>query len=242
MRLAVVSDIHGNLAALCAVLDHMDTQQVDEGISLGDNVGYGADPSPVLRLLRDRKFLSVCGNHEAGLVSPQLRNRFNPHSREALELTRGWIEPGLLEMMATMEPVLLRWGYRFVHGMPPDSPFRYLYEFHDSRLPEVFRLFSEELCFIGHTHEPKLIRRDGEGHVMELPFVEGEHLLPQGCRHLVNVGSVGQPRDGDPRAKYVVWDTHARVLTLHCVAYDVDAAACRFREAGVPQRYIDKLY
>ncbi|WCB47180.1 metallophosphoesterase family protein [Nitratidesulfovibrio vulgaris] len=290
MRLAVLSDIHGNLGAFEAVLADIAAQDVDDIISLGDNVGYGPDPGPVLRLLRQRGIDSVLGNHEAAIADRRRRRRFNSQSREALDLTEAWLDADGRACIASMPPVLLRHGCRFVHGMPPDSPFTYLFEFMGRRLPKVFTLFAEALCFVGHTHDLEVLRCDETGAVASVllpqasPDVAGQMprgassgassgalhgttletspgaqsealtlstasprvtvqtlVLDAGARHLVNVGSVGQPRDGDPRAKYVVWDDTARTLTVRRVAYDVAAAVHRFAEAGVAQRYIDRL-
>jgi len=286
MRLVVLSDIHGNLGAFEAVLADIATQDVDDIISLGDNVGYGPDPGPVLRLLREHGIDSVLGNHEAAIADRRRRRRFNSQSREALDLTEAWLDADGRACIASMPPVLLRHRCRFVHGMPPDSPFTYLFEFMGRRLPKVFTLFAEALCFVGHTHDLEVLRCDETGAVASVllptasPDVAGQMppgplpgpspdatlatspgaqpegltlstasprvtvqtlVLDAGARHLVNVGSVGQPRDGDPRAKYVVWDDTARTLTVRRVAYDVAAAVRRFAEAGVAQRYIDRL-
>lgn len=290
MRLAVLSDIHGNLGAFEAVLADIAAQDVDDIISLGDNVGYGPDPGPVLRLLRAHDIDSVLGNHEAAIADRRRRRRFNSQSREALDLTEAWLDVDGRACIASMPPVLLRHGCRFVHGMPPDSPFTYLFEFMGRRLPKVFTLFAEALCFVGHTHDIEVLRCGDTGAVASVllpqasPDVAGQMprgassgassgalhgttletspgaqpegltlstarprvtvqtlVLDAGARHLVNVGSVGQPRDGDPRAKYVVWDDTARTLTVRRVAYDVAAAVRRFAEAGVAQRYIDRL-
>lgn len=320
MRLAVFSDIHGNIGAFEAVLRDMDALGIRDAVSLGDNVGYGPDPGPVLRLLKARGIASVLGNHEAALADRRRRCNFNSQSRAALDLTEGWLDAEGRALIAAMPSVLVREGCRFVHGMPPDSPFKYLFEFMGRGMPKVFRLFEEMLCFVGHTHEIEVLRCGAEGSVASVllpspvhdgaassiaggalgpatPVVPddaaGRHArgapdascvssgcttgadggprpsgiapapadgltgacrksgvgaaasqtlpLDAGARYLINVGSVGQPRDGDPRAKYVVWDDTARLLVVRRVPYDVAAAVRRFGEAGVARRYIDRL-
>lgn len=250
MRIAVFSDIHGNIAAFEAVLADMDALGVARAVSLGDNVGYGPDPCPVLALLRSRGIVSVLGNHEAALRDRRLRRQFNEQSREALDLTEGWMDCEGREAIAAMPAALVQEGCRFVHGMPPDSPFQYLFQFRGAKLQSVFRRFDEDICFVGHTHELEVLRctTDGVVSFIDLPRVAqgpgtaGEPLeLAPDCRYLVNVGSVGQPRDGDNRAKYVIWDAPRRTLTFRHVAYDVNGAVRRFTDAGVPARYVNRL-
>lgn len=241
MKLAVISDIHGNLGAFKAVLADMDAHGATCAVSLGDNVGYGPDPGPVLRLVASRHIPSVAGNHEMAVADARWLREFNSQSRDAVRMTMDWLDDDEVELARAMPRVLVRDGCRFVHGMPPDSPFTYLYEFHGKRLATVFDRFPEPICFVGHTHDLELVRRDADGVVAREPLTEGPRVLPAGGRYLVNAGSVGQPRDGDNRAKYLLWEPAPRRLTVRFVPYDVQDAARRFREAGVNERYVLRL-
>lgn len=241
MKLAVVSDIHGNLGAFKAVLADMDAQRATCAVSLGDNVGYGPDPGPVLRLVASRHIPSVAGNHEMAVADARWLRAFNSQVRAVARMTTDWLDDEETEWVRAMPRVLVREGCRFVHGMPPDSPFTYLYEFHGKRLGTVFDLFPEPVCFVGHTHDLELVRRDPDGVVAREPLPEGARVLPAGGRYLISAGSVGQPRDGDSRAKYLLWEPGSRRLTARFVPYDVQEAARRFREAGVSERYVLRL-
>ena len=133
MRLAVISDIHGNYRALQAVIKDLDKQRIDTTISLGDNVGYGPEPEEVVQLLMSRSIYSIMGNHELALTSPHYYARLNPTSRESLELTRALLSKPSLEWLETLPSLSLQHGARFVHGCPPASITTYLFDPSDTQ-------------------------------------------------------------------------------------------------------------
>lgn len=240
MRIALLSDIHGNLDAFEAVLRDLKARGVDWAYSLGDNIGYGAQPEEAVRLLRERGIPSVLGNHELAAKQPETLAWFNPAARRSLALTLGWLAPEDRAFLAALPPFLSVHGVRLVHGVPPDSPTTYLFEIPLDELGDRFASFPERICFVGHTHLLGLHRLEG-GKVREEELGPGEHPLdPQG-RYLVNVGSVGQPRDGDPRAKYAIWDAGRGVLEIRCVPYDAAAAAAKILARGLPAEHARRL-
>ncbi|WP_449242665.1 metallophosphoesterase family protein [Desulfovibrio sp.] len=239
-KLAVLSDPHGNLEALRRVLEDMDAQGAEEAVCLGDAVGYGPEPEAVVRLLRERGIPQVMGNHEHGIADKAQMCRFNPQARQALERTACLLEPATAAFLSGLPRFIVRHGARFVHGCPPDRVNTYLYMIRDKALPALFGRFPEEICFVGHTHELALVEFDGtEARNLDL---NGGKLFEPGKRYIVNVGAVGQPRDGDNRAKYVLWEPEARKITVRRVAYDIQKTVDRMRELGMPEVYADRLW
>ncbi len=238
MRYAILGDIHGNLEALTAVLAHSEGQTVDVRLSLGDVVGYGADPAACLEAVRETCAAVVKGNHDEMAATDTPLNGINIWAEEAMLWTRRslsaeqrlWLDA--LPLTHVPEPDLL-----LTHGSPADpAAFRYL----DLMLTahEAFDAMKESVCFVGHTHKPWHYVARGEkvvGHRLE-----SCDLDPQ-ARHLVNAGSVGQPRDLDPCAAYVVYDTGTRRLDLHRVPYDLEAAGDKIRAAGLPDTLASRL-
>jgi diadenosine tetraphosphatase ApaH/serine/threonine PP2A family protein phosphatase len=240
MRIAVISDVHANLAALEAVLADMDGR-ADEVFSLGDNIGYGPDPEAVLRVLEARGIPSVMGNHELGLVRGDVLARFNPSARRSLEITRDHLSTESLKALADLPGFITREGCRFVHGAPPDSCQRYLFELSDTQLRSCFEAMNETVCFVGHTHDLEMVFPRGDRiHREGLP--RGTVSLPDECRAIFNIGSVGQPRDGDNRAKYVVYDTGERTLEVRFVDYDIGATVERILKLGMPEINAHRLW
>jgi diadenosine tetraphosphatase ApaH/serine/threonine PP2A family protein phosphatase len=237
VRYAILSDIHGNLEALQAVIAHA-ARDVDACLCLGDVVGYGADPEPCIELVAERCQAVVGGNHEHAVAGLLGLDWFNPWARAACEWTRerldephrAWL--GALPLMCEVEDATL------VHASPArPEEWEYLVSAEDGYA--AFEAFSTRLCFVGHSHVAGVWRQGSWGRDH---WPRGHDLdLDAGCRYLVNVGSVGQPRDRDPRAAYAVWDTEARRISFQRVSYDVRAAGTKILEAGLPQYLADRL-
>jgi diadenosine tetraphosphatase ApaH/serine/threonine PP2A family protein phosphatase len=238
MQLAVISDIHGNLEAFQAVLDDIDNLGIKNIISLGDNVGYGADPEAVVRLLQRRGVASVMGNHEMGLAEADAMDSFNPYARKALLQTRSLLRPETLAWIADLPRFIIRKDMRFVHGFPPDSISTYVFELTREEIARGMYVTPEPLQFVGHTHELEHFQL-GSHSVQRARLVDG--VLVRGTKHLINAGSVGQPRDGDLRAKYVLWDESLRRIEVRRIPYDNKGAAEKIVKAGLPKRYADRL-
>ncbi|MFP5259558.1 MAG: metallophosphoesterase family protein [Acidobacteriota bacterium] len=240
MLLAALADIHGNLEALTAVLADLDSQHPDVVVSLGDNIGYGPDPEAVLTVLDDRGIASVRGNHEWAAVDPSRRRGFNPQALEALLRTVELLSPDWLARIANYPASLVAGGCRLVHGLPPNDTTTYLFEAGETTLRRAFARTPEPVSLVGHTHMLEgATLRDREVDRFELSL--GENPLDPAARHFLNVGAVGQPRDGDNRAKYGLYDTESHVLTIRAVPYDIEAVARKIVARGLPERYAARL-
>jgi len=238
--LAIMSDPHANFEALSSVIEDMDAHGPDEIYCLGDLVGYGPQPQECCDLARERGVRLVQGNHEQGLINIHYITGFNQPARDALRKTREWITDETYEWLVEHPKSIVAHGCRFVHGTPPDNVSEYLWK-HEKDMASVFGRFSEAFCFLGHTHDLGRYTFDGTA-AEKLALDEGAAVLDTGLRHIVNVGSVGQPRDGDNRAKYVLFDTVTLTLTLRMVPYDIQKTADMIRERGLHRAFADRLW
>jgi diadenosine tetraphosphatase ApaH/serine/threonine PP2A family protein phosphatase len=237
VRYAILSDIHGNLEALDAVLAHA-APRADAVLVLGDVVGYGADPVACLEGVSERAQAVVAGNHEhgvAGLLDPAW---FNDRARAALEWTRRTLDRDHHAWLRTRPLILEVDDATLVHASP-DRPadWDYLVTANDGY--EVFGAFATRLCFVGHSHRAGAwsIGSSGRAHEPRAEQVE----LDAGRRYVINVGSVGQPRDGDPRACYALWHVDDRRVTIERVPYDLATARDKILRAGLPRFLADRL-
>ncbi|MGE0087517.1 MAG: metallophosphoesterase [Desulfococcaceae bacterium] len=240
MKIAILSDIHGNLEALEQVLADADRSEVSHIISLGDNIGYGPDPERVMQILRTRKIPSVMGNHEISVQSERFSLWFNPVIRRYIQQTLEGLSPESIRMIQEMPRFLCRWNAYFVHGFPPKSPFLYLFQMNAAKVIRAFGKINERICFVGHTHELNLVEYDGISVSYSIPGL-GSIQLNRNSRYIINAGSVGQPRDGDDRAKYVIWDCRADSLEVKYIPYDIDAVIRRIIDAGYPEYFGTRL-
>jgi len=241
MRIAVLSDIHGNLDAFREVLRDMDCFRVDQVICLGDMIGYGPEPEETIRLIQERAIPSVMGNHEMAVVKPQLQAWFNPQARESIQKTQSLLSAETLLYIHGLSSSRITGRLRFVHGCPPSSPFIYLYQLSESRLLEIFQKSAEWIIFVGHTHNLKLISFDGQT-VDQKPLRQGIIPLNEKYSYIVNAGSVGQPRDGNNSAKYVIVDTLVHSLEVRFVPYDIAAVYRKIMDAGLPKSHAERLW
>jgi diadenosine tetraphosphatase ApaH/serine/threonine PP2A family protein phosphatase len=237
VRYAIVSDVHGNLEALRAVLADA-ASRVDGVLCLGDSVGYGADPVACVDLLEQRARAVVAGNHEYGVAGLLSLDWFNRWARAAAEWTRERLDDDHRAWLAALPLVRELEDATLVHASPvePDE-WDYLVTPDDGWA--AFGHFATRWCFVGHSHVPGAWSLGSSGPDFEpRPAVISAEA---GRRYIVNVGSVGQPRDRDPRAAYGVWDVEAGRVELRRVAYDVEAARAKILAAGLPRFLADRL-
>ena len=241
MRLAVISDIHSNYEAFQQVMRDIDASQVDAVISLGDNIGYGPEPERVVQDIKARNIPTVQGNHELAMKDDEYLHWFNPAARRSLIKTRSLLSQTSIRFVSQLDPVLTAYECRFVHGFPPDSPLIYMFQVSDGRKQQVLEKALERICFIGHTHTLDIIGFDGHRIECEnLP--EGVTCLDEKKKYIINIGSVGQPRDADNKAKYVIWDSSADTIDLRFIGYDIAAVVQKIQDAGLPEEHAQRLW
>lgn len=237
MRYAVLSDVHGNLEALRAVLADA-ADQSDAVLCLGDVVGYGADPEACVDLVGERCSAVVGGNHERAVTGRLDLEWFNPYARAAAEWTRARLDGDAQAWLDGLPLVREVEEATLAHASPAGpEEWDYLVSAEDGFA--VFGAFTTRLCFVGHSHIPRVWSSGSWGRDWE-PHPEAI-AVETGCRYIVNVGSVGQPRDRDPRAAYALWDADDRRITIRRVAYDVAAARAKIVAAGLPRFLADRL-
>ena len=241
VKLAVISDIHGNLEALKKVLADIDLLGLETVVCLGDNIGYGPEPDQVIKLLRSRNIPSLMGNHELGLVDKDSLYGFNPQAKSSLLQTEQFLSPESLAYLKTLPVNMSVHDCLLVHGFPPDSVSTYLFEFSPTQLPKIFQEMECDLCMVGHTHELLLISYTDE-RVSTAPLSEGVQTLAAESKYIVNIGSVGQPRDGNDNAKYVIWQSETRTLEVRFVPYNIRKTAEKIIALGLPKAHADRLW
>lgn len=236
MLVAILSDIHANLEALEAVISDLENRRPAEVVCLGDLIGYGPDPDEVVGLVRSKGFAVVMGNHEAALADRRLLRWFNFQARDNAIETGRLLSSENREFCRNLPRFRHCHGARFVHGFPPDSPLVYLNYKTDGEIISFLSTADEDLFFVGHTHRLIHVRWDGiRLHRDELG--PGVRLLDKNCRHIINVGSVGQPRGGDRRANYLLWDIEEASIETIFVSYDRKKTAAKIIKRGFPNEY-----
>ena len=241
MRIAVISDIHGNLEAFKEVLADIELNSVDSIISLGDNVGYGPDSEQVMSRLRREAIPSIMGNHEMALLDPSYLNWFNPLARESLDKISRTLSDASLKEISGLPQYLVEHNCRFVHGFPPESVTTYLFELSNLIIEQTFDDIDERICFIGHTHKLELLGFDGND-LSRSPLTQGTTTLDPTHRYIINAGSVGQPRDSTNHAKYIIWDQETDCLEVRFIEYDHVSVAIKIVTAGLPKAHAERLY
>ena len=244
MRIAIVSDVHANLAALESVFRHAEADGPIDGIwCLGDTVGYGPQPDECVARLRGAAATLVAGNHDRAATGKMGVEDFNTDAAKAALWTRDHLAEDAADYLDSL-PEVARPSEELtlVHGTLRWPLWEYLYSYEAARA----HLERQETPFslVGHTHVPMLVAEGAEfEHGCEMYYLEdGQSVpLPDNRKIVLNPGGVGQPRDGDPRAAYAVYDTDARTVTVHRVEYDIRATQALMEAAGLPRRLIDRL-
>ncbi len=241
MRVLILSDIHANLTALEAVL--ADAQGAYDAVwCLGDTVGYGPEPDECIRRVRDLGAVTVVGNHDWATLGLMDVEEFNPEARRAVVWTRTHLSQDSLAWLAALPNQPLVVGqYTLTHGSPRDPIWEYI--LHPSVALANMTAFDTPYCLVGHTHVPAVhVAVDGESKVRVVPPPVGQQLaIKEEWRAIFNPGSVGQPRDNDRRAAYAILDTHAHTWEARRVEYMIEVTQNRMRQAGLPERLINRL-
>ena len=241
MKIAIISDIHGNMEAFEQVSADIASSRVDDIISIGDHIGYGPQPEEVIKRIRQRNITALQGNHELALVEPTYLDWFNPAARESLNITRKLLSPQSINFIGNLKTHWSAHGCRFVHGFPPDSVLTYLFQLSDETKIQSLEQLSEKRCFIGHTHTLDIVSFGRQG-LKSGKLKEGLNKLDSRRKYIISAGSVGQPRDGNNKAKYLIWDSTEDTVDVRFVAYDIAAVVEKMMAAGLPQKHAQRLW
>jgi len=241
LRAAVISDIHSNRHALEAVLQAVDAAEVDEVWCLGDMVGYGAEPDACTALIRERSSLCLVGNHDLAVLGALDISTFSEAASAAVEWTRENVGEETLEFLASLDPAASRSGVDLFHASPRDPIWEYVLS--ADQAEAGFEAQGERVGLIGHSHIALFfVRAPGaRGHAQGAQATDGAEVEIGEGEWLLNPGSVGQPRDSDPRAAWLELDTEAWVARYHRVEYDIGGAAAAIVAAGLPSLLAERL-
>jgi len=224
MRIAIISDIHSNLEALTKALEIIDTKNIDEIVCLGDIVGYGANPNECVEIIKKRAKYVVMGNHDfAVAVDPTELVYFNSYARESDLWTRSVLTEENLEFLRSLPFTISIKNLLFVHSSPA-QPREWEYIFTEAQAKVQFKYFTEKICFIGHSHLPGIFPETG--------LYNGK--IDKNNRYIINVGSIGQPRDGDWRLSFGIFDTDTWTYENIRSEYEVDKASLKILQNGLP--------
>ncbi|MBN2055429.1 metallophosphoesterase family protein [bacterium] len=239
MKYCIFSDVHGNLEALEAFFT--DIKGIDDLllVFLGDAIGYGPNPNECLELIRGRVDYFLMGNHDQAALDVADISNFNPYARNAILWTRRMLKDAHKDFLAGVEYEARHGRVTFVHATPcqPDR-WHYIFTVYDAQLN--FHCFSTQICFIGHSHQPITIIRDDHSQQLKV-LVDTKVAIEPGKRYIINDGSVGQPRDGNPMGCYVLFDDDAGTLEFRRVAYDFKKTQRKMIEYGLPEYLIERL-
>jgi predicted phosphodiesterase len=237
MRLAVLSDIHANLVALEAV--RADLPAVDEVWVLGDIVGYGPRPNEVIAALQSMGARSVLGNHDGAAIGTVDPAEFNPDAHAAITWTADVLDANARAYLAALPQVRRDGQLTAVHGSPRDPIWEYIVSAQVAAAN--LGAFDTRLCLFGHTHLPVIFAATDEGAIRAVPGTAGETIGVGDGRALINPGSVGQPRDGNPASSYLVLDLDGETAEFRRVTYDVEATQRQMLDAALPPRLAERL-
>ncbi len=241
MKTLILSDLHANITALEAVLE--DAQGVDRVWCLGDVIGYGPDPNQCIERIWNLSNLTcIKGNHDAAILGEIDVQAFNAEARHSLEWLESQLTPSNRRWLGNLKETVVVDGVTLAHGSPRNPVWEYIMDLETAR--NNMASFETRICLVGHTHIPCVYCMEGEAPATtELHFPEPEIGFPLNRKCIVNPGSVGQPRDHDPRASYLIYENGeaGETWTYHRVAYDVEKVQQRILAAGLPRRHAYRL-
>jgi predicted phosphodiesterase len=236
MKFAIIADIHANLEAFQVILADTKEQKCTHYACVGDVVGYGANPKECLKIVRDMGMPCVKGNHDEYCSIDEQLDGFNAHAAEAVNWTRQQLNEDERQWLKDLKYFRLVTSFSMVHATL-DAPQRWGYVFDKLAAAASFTYQNTSVCFFGHTHVPVAFIRD----TMVRGGSYSKFKVDPSKKYFVNVGSVGQPRDNNPKAAYVVYDVDEGVIELRRLEYDIAAAQKKILDAGLPPRLAERL-
>ncbi len=238
MLYGIISDIHSNLEALDAVLNQL--HRVDKIVCLGDMVGYGPNPNECIEKIRALNIPVVAGNHDKAVTCEHDVKWFNKNALAAVNWTQRVIFQENLDYLKQLPLELEEDGFHLVHGSLRSPLQEYIMSISDA-IP-TFEKMTRPLCFVGHSHSPVFIALKKDGNYEGRKLEDGEEILIDDfAKVVVNVGGVGQPRDGDPRACYGIYDPKIKLFSLHRAEYNIGKTQQKMKAVNLPDRLVERL-
>lgn len=238
MRYAIFSDIHSNLEALEAVIKAYKEEDIDKYLCLGDVVGYAANPKECIEKIKELAMVTIAGNHDWASVDLFSTDYFNPLAKEAIYWTARNLDDQDRYFLEHLKLVYKNEELTMVHGTL-DDPEDFNYMTDDYIASKTFGLLENNICFVGHTHVPGVFIRSGDNRVY---YQEDNSIdIKEDNKYIINMGSVGQPRDGNPQAAYGIYDTKKSNVQIKRIGYDIQAARKKIISAGLPQFLGERL-
>ena len=239
MRYGFFSDVHSNLEALRAVAEDFQKEKLEKIFFLGDAVGYGPDPNECVELIQKLCTKPLMGNHDYAALDMMETSWFNQYAREAIEWTKDKLNEDNFQILSDYVMDNRFQIFHMVHSTPKD-PQSWDYIFDLDEAEENFDFFQARICLVGHSHRPFIIKKYNDKHC----FLHEDNSvkIENEFKYLINIGAVGQPRDGDNRACYLIYDDEEKVARLKRVSYDIKKTQNKMKKAKLPQFLIERLY
>lgn len=238
MRYGIFSDVHSNIEAFTVVLAYYEKENIDRYIFLGDILGYGANPKEAITLLNDLNPVCICGNHDRAAINKFDVRFFNPAARNAIIWTKKQLSRDDTRYLNSFSLTYEEPHFICVHAsLNHPEKFNYVWGITEAGLN--FPLFSQQICFMGHSHKMGgyILKDNNVSYLYEQTIT-----LETGARYIINAGSVGQPRDRDPRASACIYDSDKNLITFTRIEYDIKQAADKILKSGLPEIFASRLY
>jgi len=235
MKLAIISDIHSNLEALESVLQDIKTQNPTTIYCTGDLVGYGANPNQVIELLWQNKVKCLMGNHDYACLDQRTRDEMIRNGRESIDYTKRVLTPESLDLLRKLPGFICENGIYLTHGLPPALFDEYLDMQNKNELIQAFLSFTEQVAFVGHTHLFEVVELTDSRKIEKYEFDFSDLDLKPTSRYLISAGSVGQPRDDNREAGYLIYDTETHQVIKLTFQYNVELTIEKIKNAGLPE-------
>lgn len=238
MRYGIFSDVHSNLEALEAVLEAYKNEAIDKYLCIGDIVGYAANPNECVEKARAITMITVDGNHDWASINLLSMDYFNPVAAEAISWTKNNLDSQSRYYLENLKLIYKNEDLTLVHGTL-DGPEEFNYMTDDYVAYKTFKLLENNICFVGHTHSAEIFIQDKNNRI----YYQDEKTtdINKDNKYIINVGSVGQPRDGNPDAAYCIYDTDKGKVQIKRVTYDVQTTRKKIYDAGLPRFLGDRL-
>lgn len=241
MKMGILADIHSNLEAFEAVLLELEKLKIKKIWHLGDIVGYGPNPNKCIELIKKKKIISLAGNHDLAVLGKISINNFNPYAAQAVKINAQELSEENKKFLESL-PLTLKPKENVIltHGSIRDPVWEYLLEIAQAK--ENFSLFKEKVLFVGHSHIPIIFeKRKDKIYQFRFPPDKAFLKFEKDSRYIINPGSVGQPRDQNPKASFVIFDNEVLTLEYHRIEYPYQKTQEKMKKAGLPQFLIDRL-